>query len=135
MQRGQNRGVTHKYTKFRVNIDENNEVACWDLIYKEAYKERMEEGIREKVIEYWDNHSRAIPDQKHVLRQCSTKGVYKEHCKHVMEMKGVSLFEEFKESNPDVQISFTMFNKLKPWYIMLNTIRDTCCCRYHVEFQ
>ena len=52
-----------------------------------------------------------------------------------MEMTGVALFEEFKESNPGVQISFTMFSKLKPWYIRSNTIRDTCCCRYHIEFQ
>ena len=52
-----------------------------------------------------------------------------------MEMIGVALFEEFKESNTGIQISFTMFNKLKLWYIMPNTIRDTCCCRYHVEFQ
>ena len=64
----------------------------------------MEEGIREKVIEYWDNHSRAIPDQKHVLGQRSGRGIYKEHCKHVMEMTRVSLFEEFKESNTGVQI-------------------------------
>ena len=93
----------------------------------------MEEGIREKVIEYWDNHSCAILDLKHVPRQHSGRGIYKEHCKHVMEMTGVALFEEFKESNPGVQISFTMFNKLKPWYIRLNTIRDTCFCRYHAE--
>ena len=32
------------------------------LVYIEAYKDRMEEGIREKVIEYWDNHSHAIPN-------------------------------------------------------------------------
>ena len=89
----------HKYTKFRVKIDENNEASCWPLICREAYKDKMEEGIREKVIEYWDNHSHAIPDQKHVLQQCSGRGIYKEHCKHVMEMTGVALFEEFKESN------------------------------------
>ena len=57
----------HKYTKFRVKIDENNEAPCWALICREAYKDRMEEVIKEKVIEYWDNHSRAIPDRKHVL--------------------------------------------------------------------
>jgi len=28
-----------------------------------------------------------------------------------------------------------MFNKLKLWYIRPNTIRDTCCIRYHVEFE
>ena len=76
--------------------------ARWDLICREAYQDRMEEGIGEKVIEYWDNHYCAIPDRKHVLRQCSCRGIYKEHCKHVMEMTGVALFEEFKESNPGV---------------------------------
>ena len=30
------RKMLHKYTKFRVNIDENDEVACWDLICREA---------------------------------------------------------------------------------------------------
>ena len=65
----------------------------------------MEEGIREKVIEYWDKNSCAIPNRKHVLRQHSGRGIYKEHCKHVMEMTGVALFEELKESNPSVQIS------------------------------
>ena len=62
----------------------------------------MEEGIKEKVIEYWDNHFGAIPDQKHVLQQAPGRGIYKEHCKHVMEMTGVALFKEFKESNPGV---------------------------------
>ena len=39
-----------------------------------------------------------------------------------MEMIRVALFEEFKESNLGFQISFTMFIKLKLWYIKLNTI-------------
>ena len=56
----------------------------------------MEEGTKEKVIEYWDSHSRAIADRKHVLRQRSSRGVYKEHCKHVMEMTGVALFRNSK---------------------------------------
>ena len=113
------RKTLHKYTKFRVTIDENDESSCWDLIYREAYKDRMEEGIREKVIEYWDNHSCAIPYRKHVLWQLSGKGVYKDHFKHVIEMTGVALFEEFKESNIGVQISFTMFSKFKLWLIGL----------------
>ena len=63
------RKTLHKYTKFRVKIDKNDEAVGWALICREAYKDRMEEGIREKEIKCWDNHSRAIPDQKHVPRQ------------------------------------------------------------------
>ena len=44
------RKTLHRYTKFRVKIDEDDEDACWAIICKEAYKDRMEEGIREKVI-------------------------------------------------------------------------------------
>ena len=36
----------HKYTKFKVKIDENDEAACLPLICKESYQDRMEEGIR-----------------------------------------------------------------------------------------
>ena len=78
--------ILHKYTKFMVKIDESDEAACWDLICREAYNDKMEEGIRENVIKYWDNHSRAIPDRKHVLQQHFGRGIYKEHCNHVMEM-------------------------------------------------
>ena len=39
-----------------------------------------------------------------------------------MEMTGVALFEEFKESNPGVNVSFSMFSKLKPWYIRFGTL-------------
>ena len=46
------RRTLHKYTKFRLKIDENDEVSYWALICREAYQDRMEEGIREKVIEY-----------------------------------------------------------------------------------
>ena len=61
------RKTLHKYTKFRVKIDKNDEAACWALICREEYKDRMEEGIKEKVIEYWENHSHAIPYRKHVV--------------------------------------------------------------------
>ena len=44
------RKTMHKYTKFRVKIDEKDEDACWALICRESYKDRMEEGMKEKVI-------------------------------------------------------------------------------------
>ena len=52
--------ILFKYTKFRVRIDENDEASCWDLICREPYRGRMEEGIREKMIEFWDICSHVI---------------------------------------------------------------------------
>ena len=32
-------------------------------------------------------------------------------------------------------MSITTFVQQKLWYVRRITIRDTCCCRYHVQFQ
>ena len=32
-------------------------------------------------------------------------------------------------------MSISAFVQQKPWYVKPITICDTCCCRYHVEFQ
>ena len=36
------RKTLHKYTKFRVKMDEKDEATCWALICKESYKYKME---------------------------------------------------------------------------------------------
>ena len=45
------------------------------------------------------------------------------------------MFKTFMDSNVDVNISLITFVKLKPWYVRPIIVRDTCCCRYHVEFE
>ena len=50
-------------------------------------------------------------------------------------MTRVALFEEFEETNLGVEISTSMFDKLKPWYIKMNKIHDCYTFRYHFEFQ
>jgi hypothetical protein len=47
----------------------------------------------------------------------------------------VEMFKIFMESNVDVKISLSTFVKLKPWYVRPIVVCDTCCCRYHVEFE
>ena len=38
----------HKYTKFRVKIDENDEAACWALICREAYNTRWKRASKRR---------------------------------------------------------------------------------------
>lgn len=92
----------HKYTEFIVQIYENDEATYWDLICRQPYQDKLPIGIRKKVVEFWETHSHVIPDRKHVLWKRLSRGVYVEHCKHVMEMTRVALFEEFEETNPGV---------------------------------
>lgn len=89
------RKTLHKHTKFRVWVDENDEVSCWDLITRKPYRDMLLVVIIPIVVEFWEIHSHAILDQKHVLWQWLSRGVYVEHAKYVSEIREVALFDEF----------------------------------------
>ena len=52
-----------------------------------------------------------------------------------METTQIELFNKFKEENHEIHVSMSGFSQQKPWYVKPITIHDTCCCRYHVEFE
>ena len=107
------RKTLHKHTKLRVQVDENDEVIYWDLICRKPYQDRLLAWIKKKVVEFWDTHSHVIPGHKHVLWQHTSKGVYLDNYKHVMEMAKVVLFKEFQASNPHVNMDIRISSKLK----------------------
>jgi hypothetical protein len=50
-------------------------------------------------------------------------------------MTQIELFNKFKEEHKEVKISINTFVQQKPWFVRPIIVRDTCCCRYHVEFE
>lgn len=40
----------------------------------------------------------------------------------------------FKATHPELRLGQTSFEKCKPCYVRKNTISNTYCCRYHIEF-
>ena len=52
-----------------------------------------------------------------------------------METTQTEFFNKYKEVNREIHVSISVFVQEKPWYVKPITIRDTCCCRYHVEFE
>ena len=50
-------------------------------------------------------------------------------------MTQTQLYEMFKVYHPELRLGQISFEKSKPWYVRINTIGNTCCCRYHVEFE
>ena len=50
-------------------------------------------------------------------------------------MTQIELFNKFKEEHNEVNMSINTFVQKKLWYIKPIIVCDTCCCRYHVEFQ
>ena len=42
----------YKYNKFRLRIDENDELACWAIICRQPYKDRVGESVKVMIHEY-----------------------------------------------------------------------------------
>jgi hypothetical protein len=64
-----------------------------------------------------------------------TRNPYEEHAKHILDTTQIELFNKFIEENCGINVSINIFVQQKPWYVKPITVHDTCCCRYHVEFQ
>ena len=40
-----------------MQIDENDELACWEIICRQPYKDRIGEGVKDIVQKYWLEHA------------------------------------------------------------------------------
>ena len=50
---GTSRKTLYKYNKFRLQIDANDELACWAIICRQPYKDRVGESVKTMMHEYW----------------------------------------------------------------------------------
>jgi hypothetical protein len=132
---GTSRKTLHKHRKFRLQMDVNDGLACWTVFSQQPYKDRLAENVKELVCNFWLEESHVSPHTRDVLRQRITRKQYEEHPKHIFPMTQIELFNKFKEENKEVKISINTFVQQKTWFIRPIIVRDTFCCRYHVEFE
>lgn len=95
----------------------------------------LDDSMRDFIAQFWEMHTRALPDFKKALRHRVGRKQYIEHGAHILEMTQHELFCLFRETHPEIVISERTFEACRPWFIRFMRERDTCCCRYHVEFQ
>ena len=50
-------------------------------------------------------------------------------------MNQIQLFNKFKDEHSELNLSINTFVQQKPSYVIPISIHETCCCRYHVEFE
>ena len=53
---GTSRKTLHKNRKFRLQIDVNDEIACWIAICRQPYKDNLGENFKKIIYEYWNNN-------------------------------------------------------------------------------
>ena len=51
-----------KHKNFRVQLDEDDEVACWGVIRRKPYQDRLPHNVRDKVREFWNLNSHVLPN-------------------------------------------------------------------------
>jgi hypothetical protein len=63
---GTSRKTLHKHRKFRLQIDV--ELACWTMISRQPYKDRLAENVKELACNCWLEESRVSPHTRDVLQ-------------------------------------------------------------------
>ena len=124
----------HKHREFWLQIDVNDELTCWTVICRKPYKDRLREDVKKIIYEYWMKNSRVSQKARDEMRWIITWNQYEEHAKHILDTTQIKLFNNFIEENCGINVSINAFVQQKPWYVKPITIRNTCCCCYHVEF-
>jgi hypothetical protein len=66
---GMSRKTLHKHRKFRFQIDVNDELACWTMISRQPYKDRLAENVNELAYNCWLEESHVSPHTRDVLHQ------------------------------------------------------------------
>ena len=56
-----------KHKNFRVQLDEDDEVACWGVICRKPYQDRVPDNVRDKVKEFWHLNSCVLPNEKDIV--------------------------------------------------------------------
>lgn len=86
------------------------------------------------MTSFWNDNTRPSSNSRDVIKQRIGPDRYDLHVKHWIDTTKHELYVLFTKTNPHIKIGQTMFERLRPYYVKLNKVFETCCCRYHIEF-
>ena len=96
---------------------------------------KLLEKVKGLVHAFWHDNTRPSSNTTDVLKHFKGSRNHEPHIKHYLDMMQTQLYEMFKVSHLELRLGQRSFEKCKPWYVRINAICNTCCCRYHVEFE
>ena len=74
------------------------------------------------------------PNQRDVVRRSIGSQNHDPHAKHILDSTQTQIFTKFIGMYPQIQISQIFFEMGKPFYVKINRMLTTCCCRIHIKF-
>ena len=95
---------------------------------------KLIDAVKGMVQEFWHDNSRPSSNQKDVLKLRMGSRDREPHIKHFLDMAQTKLYKRFRHEHNELNLGQRSFEKCKPWYVKISTTRNTCCCRYHIEY-
>ena len=102
----------------RRRLSLGEESALWGSIGHAPHHNRLLHPKLISLIEtFWEEHTRASPEFKKVLRKRISKGVYAQHHACFIETTQTELYKEFRIAHSNINISQCSFEACKPWFV------------------
>lgn len=114
-------------------LDESLE-GNWAIMCRAPRSDRIEDVVRNLVSSFWHDQTRPSSNTRDVMRYRIGPSIYENHIKHWLDITQFEMYMNFCNAYPHIKIGQTMFQRLKPYYVKINKFFETCCCRYHIEF-
>jgi len=130
------RKTLQKYSAIREKLETPGQKDCWAFVGRLPRSDmKLIDAVKELVQKFWHDNTRPSSNQRDVLKL--RKGVRggEPHVKHFLDTTQTELYERFKNEHTQLNLGQRSFEKCKPWYVRICIDRNTCCCRYHVEFE
>lgn len=70
--------------KFRIQLDENDELSSWANIYRQPYQDRLPNNVRDKVNDFLNLNSLMSPNEMDIVLHHISRGNYGIHAKHII---------------------------------------------------
>ena len=96
---------------------------------------KLVDEMKGLVQAFWYDNTRPSSNTRDVLKHYKVSRNHEPHIKHYLDMTQTKLYDMFKVTHPKLSLGQRSFQKCKPCYVRINTICNTCYCRYHVEFE
>ena len=87
------------------------------------------EEMKELVHSFRHDNTRPSSNANDVLKHYKGSKDHESHIKHYLDMTQTQLYDMFKASHLELRLSQISFEKCKLWYVRINKIRNTYCCR------
>ena len=100
----------------------------------ELRKDQKAEEARPKVEALFDAEGARSPAQRDRVRRRLGVGLYEHAQALIVYARYAALYKLFCIRHPDIDISFSTFKKLRPWYVK-RAKEETCCCKQCDNFK